>query len=99
MAGVSNVGAISKALNEIAAKRPEGSAESSFADTLSDAIKNFKNSNKESDIASLDLLTGNTDELHSVMIASEKAEIALNLTVAIRNKAVDAYKEIMNMQV
>jgi hypothetical protein len=33
------------------------------------------------------------------LIATEKAEISLNLTVAIRNKAIDAYKEIMNMQV
>lgn len=55
--------------------------------------------NKENNLLSLNLLSGNLDDLSSVMIASEKAEIALSLTVAIRNKAIEAYKDIMSMQV
>lgn len=74
-------------------------SEASFADVMSDALASFKESGAESDQATLDLLTGSTQDLSSAMIATEKAEIALNLTVAIRNKAMDAYKEIMNMQV
>ena len=40
-----------------------------------------------------------TDDIHSVMIAGEKANLALQFTMKVRNKVVDAYKEVMNMQV
>lgn len=44
------------------------------------------------------LLTGNSTDLHTAMINIEKADIALQLTMQIRNKVIDAYKEIMRMQ-
>ena len=40
---------------------------------------------------------GKTGDIHSVMIASEQATLALQLTTQIRNKAVDAYQEVMRM--
>ena len=40
---------------------------------------------------------GKTSDIHSVMIASEQASMALQLTTQIRNKAVDAYQEIMRI--
>lgn len=40
---------------------------------------------------------GKTGDIHSVMIASEQATMALQLTTQIRNKAVDAYQEVMRM--
>ncbi|HEY9855032.1 MAG TPA: flagellar hook-basal body complex protein FliE [Stenomitos sp.] len=46
-----------------------------------------------------ELATGGDVELHDVMIASEKAGVALNLTMQVRNKLVDAYQEIMRMSV
>lgn len=45
------------------------------------------------------LATGQADNLHDVMIATEKANIALQLTLSIRNKVVEAYKEIMRLQI
>jgi len=42
---------------------------------------------------------GNVDNIHQVLIAGEKADIALQLTLQIRNKVLDAYNEIMRMQV
>ncbi|REJ36411.1 MAG: flagellar hook-basal body complex protein FliE [Bacillota bacterium] len=45
------------------------------------------------------LAAGQADNLHEVMIAVERASIALELTIAIRNKLVEAYHEIMRMQV
>ncbi|MFY9381527.1 MAG: flagellar hook-basal body complex protein FliE [Eubacteriales bacterium] len=73
--------------------------DSDFADILSKAMSLTEETNKENNLLSLNLLSGNLDDLSSVMIASEKAEIALSLTVAIRNKAIEAYKDIMSMQV
>ena len=40
---------------------------------------------------------GKTGDIHSVMIASEQATLALQLTTQIRNKAIDAYQEVMRM--
>jgi len=45
------------------------------------------------------LITGELDNLHDVTIAAEKANVALQLTLGIRNKVVEAYKEIMRMQI
>lgn len=70
-----------------------------FSDILSDAVAQYRTENANSQTQGLDLLTGESGNLSDVMISGEKAKIALNLTVAIRNKAMEAYKEIMNMQV
>ncbi|HHU22256.1 MAG TPA: flagellar hook-basal body complex protein FliE [Clostridiales bacterium] len=80
-------------------KTSQAESGSDFASTLSNALEKYRELNTESDVATLDLLTGNTDNLSDMIIATKKAEIALNLTVQIRNKAMEAYKEIMNMQV
>jgi len=45
------------------------------------------------------LLTGETDSIHTPVIAGQKAELALSLAVQVRNKVIEAYHEIMNMQV
>lgn len=93
--GYSGVQAALPSTPSAAASKPE----ESFADIMSDTLSLLGDTGTESDAATLDLLTGNTDDLSSALISTEKSEIALNLTVAIRNKAIDAYKEIMNMQI
>lgn len=45
------------------------------------------------------LASGQDVELHDVMIASEKASIAMQTTLALRNKLLEAYQEVMRMQV
>lgn len=95
---VSNLGSITNTF----ASRPsstEAGGETGFKDILGEALDRFEKLGDENAQSALDLLTGNTDDLSNTMIASQKSEIALNLTVALRNKAIDAYKEIMNMQV
>jgi len=76
-----------------------GKAEgSSFGDTLKDAINQVNglelDSRKEVD----KFLTGDTD-LHSVMMALEKADVSFQLMMQVRNKIVSAYQEIMKTQV
>ena len=45
-----------------------------------------------------DLLQGNRQDVHNVMIAVEKADIAFQLMMQVRNKIVNAYQEIARMQ-
>lgn len=45
------------------------------------------------------LMIGESDNLHDVMVAMEEAKIALEMTTQVRNKIVDAYQEIKNIQI
>lgn len=76
-----------------------GETQSSFADTLKTAIGNVNELQKTSDTAIQNLATGRTDNVADVMIAAEKSDIALKLMVQVRNKIIDAYQEVMKMQV
>jgi flagellar hook-basal body complex protein FliE len=71
-----------------------------FSSFLRDAVENTIASDAESKAAGIDLLLGTGDQdLHSIMIAGQKAEVLLNLTVQIRNKMVESYQEVMRMQI
>jgi flagellar hook-basal body complex protein FliE len=71
----------------------------SFADTLNEAISNVNELQLQSDHKVQELATGKTDDVAGVMITAEKADIALRAMVQVRNKIIDAYQEIMKMQV
>ena len=71
----------------------------SFGDFLNKALDQVNNLQNESNLAEEKLATGESDDIAQVMIASEKANLALQLTVQIRTKVLDAYQEIMRMQV
>jgi len=70
----------------------------SFRAHLTEAMQEVNTLQKEGDIAFERLLAGDI-EFHDAMIAAEKANLALQLTMAIRTKLLDAYQEIMRMQV
>lgn len=72
--------------------------ESSFSNILSDAIGNIEETEAEAEAANEALLTGESDDIHTALIASQKAEVAVSLAVEVRNKVVEAYNSIMNMQ-
>lgn len=70
-----------------------------FSQILADSISKTNELQKDSQAMDMALAAGKVDDISKVVVASEKAQIALNLTMSIRNKAVDAYQEIMRMQV
>lgn len=70
-----------------------------FAEYLNKALKKVSDLEKESQMLTEDFAAGRTDNIHQVMIAAEKSEIALQFTMQIRNKILDAYNEIMRMQI
>ena len=69
-----------------------------FSDFLVDALEKVNEAEIESNKLDELLAVGEVENLHEVMIASQKAEIVLNLAVEVRNKLTDAYKEIMRIQ-
>ncbi|NLA76088.1 MAG: flagellar hook-basal body complex protein FliE [Deltaproteobacteria bacterium] len=69
----------------------------SFKNTLEELISNVNNQITESDQLTRDFASGKNNNIHEVMIASEKAGISLRFLVQVRNKLLDAYQEIMRM--
>jgi flagellar hook-basal body complex protein FliE len=70
-----------------------------FESMLNKYINNADSAVKESEGMALSLAKGDAVNLHDVTIAAQKASIAVSLTTTVRDKAVEAYQEIMRMQV
>lgn len=74
-------------------------ADGSFTDILTEAFNTAAETDTADKVSALELLSGQSDDMSALLLDAEKAEIALNLTLQLRNKVVDAYNEIMSMQV
>ncbi len=70
-----------------------------FANMIKESIASVNRKQVEADQAAVELASGQNSNIHEVMIKMEEAEISLRLMVQMRNKVVDAYQEIMRMQV
>jgi flagellar hook-basal body complex protein FliE len=79
-------------------KAPQKSGES-FAGTLQKALENVNNLQVNAEDAAKKLAMGEAEDVHQVMIAVEQAKLAMQLTVQVRNKVVEAYQEISRMQI
>ncbi|HKK33994.1 MAG TPA: flagellar hook-basal body complex protein FliE [Desulfomicrobiaceae bacterium] len=80
----------------------EGQAEKGgrgFADVLQSSVEKVNDAQLQADEAVGKLHSGEAKNIHEVTIALEQADISLRLMVKMRNKAMDAYQEIMRMQV
>ncbi len=76
---------------------PAGGA--SFKDTVKSFLDDVNDKVTQSDQASRDLATGRTNDVSKVVTSVEEANLAMQFTLAIRNKLLDAYTEISRMQV
>src|SRR5919199_416911 len=79
------------------AAAPSAAGGSSFATQVSNGIDRLQQSQATSDGLATQAATGDLTNVHDYMIAATKASLATELTVAVRNKAVDAFNEIMRM--
>ena len=77
---------------------PEARGGISFADMVSTEIDKVNSAQVKADDLTNEFMVGEVENLHSVMIATEEARISLELAVQVRNKCIEAYKEINNMQ-
>ncbi|MEY2987500.1 MAG: hypothetical protein RJB13_1021 [Pseudomonadota bacterium] len=73
--------------------------ESQFLELLKEGIADINKGMKDSDKASMDLATGKSSNIHQTMLAVTKAELGFNMLVQMRNKAIEAYQDVMRMQV
>jgi len=74
-------------------------AQKNFASVLKDSIEKINEAQNQSDVMTEKLARGENVDLHQVMIASQKASITMSATIEVRNKVIEAYQEVMRMQV
>jgi flagellar hook-basal body complex protein FliE len=70
-----------------------------FGQMLSNAIDNVSATQNKADGLAVQAATGSLTDVHDYMIASTEASLTTDLAVAVRDKAVDAFNEIMKMPI
>ncbi len=70
-----------------------------FSDLLGQALKEVSHLQTVSDEHIAKITSGDIKDVHSAMIAMQKADLSFQLIMQVRNKLVDAYREVMRMQV
>lgn len=87
--------------NELKQQTGEGQETSSksFSELLNEALGEVNQLQKVSDENISKVLSGEIKDVHSAMIAMQKADLSFQLVLQVRNKLVEAYREVMRMQV
>jgi flagellar hook-basal body complex protein FliE len=99
------IGAVASSLSNLAgagglpgsvSKSTQGAAP--FSDLMTDAIGQVSHLEDQAHAAVAGLMTGSGVDVHQAMIAAQKASMAFELALAVRNKAVQAYQQMIGMQ-
>ena len=83
---------------EIEMPRARPVEQGKFLETLQDAMDQAQNAQGEAETKVAELLNGTGADVHTAMIAVEKADLSFQLMMQVRNKIVQAYQQISNMQ-
>ncbi len=70
----------------------------SFGETLMQAVSDVNDMERAADVATQDLATGASDDVAGAVMAAEKAQLAMGVTLNVREKALESYDNIMRMQ-
>ena len=74
-------------------------AASSFSDMYMSIINNYNEAHAQVEKDAIDLAAGSIDDLHTITINAQKANIALNLATSVTSKVLNAYNDIMKMNI
>lgn len=99
---VPGIGAITPAAAPTAPTGPSGVsgvADTEFGSLVLDGLDRLEGLTDKADSLAVQAATGTLDNIHDYTIAASEASVASQLTVAVRNRAVEAFNEIMRMQV
>jgi flagellar hook-basal body complex protein FliE len=84
--------------NAAASSAPAAGSSTPFSSLVKDAVGEVDSLQSQAQAAVTGLMTGTGVDVHTAMIATEKASMAFELALAVRNKAVQAYQQVMSMQ-
>lgn len=83
--------------NPINSRNIDSNKDTSFGHVFTQASHAIQNLDNELLASQIDLVMGNARDMHTAVLAAEKASLTLDLIVSVRNKAIEAYQEIMRM--
>ncbi len=85
-------------VEQIALGSPQTSAQP-FSNWLQTQVTDLNSAMIKSDSLAANLATGQTENLHQIMIGMEEAKIAFQLAVQVRNRILEAYQDVLRMQI
>jgi flagellar hook-basal body complex protein FliE len=80
------------------APKPPGD-EVSFKETLDGFLNDVNKLQKDAEVSTQKLMTGDMESIHQMMVALEEASTSFQLMMEMRNKILEAYREVMRMQI
>ncbi len=95
---VAPIGSINNTLEVKGPQKPDKAEAGTFGQWLARSLAEVSQLQGTSDAASQKLITGQSNDIHGTMIAMQKAGIALDLVMEVRNKVIAAYDEVKRMQ-
>jgi flagellar hook-basal body complex protein FliE len=72
--------------------------EMAFGDLLKQALQEVNQVSAQADVEARNLMTGEGADMHTAMLAVQKADLSFQMMMAVRSKLIDAYREVMRMQ-
>lgn len=76
-----------------------GDQSATFTQAIKKAVGDVNSLQGQADKLAVNLASGDVEDVHKAMMAMQKAKLALDFTIQVRNKVIEAYQEIMRMQV
>jgi flagellar hook-basal body complex protein FliE len=76
----------------------DGAEGSKFADILKQALQEVNDAQATSQQEARNLISGNATDMHTAILAVQKADVSFQMMMAVRSKLVSAYQEVMRMQ-
>ncbi len=90
--------ALAQAAQKPAAGAQDGPEGAPFADILKQALAEVNASHANAEQEARNLISGNSTDMHTAILAVQKADVSFQMMMAVRSKLVDAYREVMRMQ-
>ena len=94
-----NIDSIGNVNQQLSPKLPTTHKPGNFASLIQQYVQQANQESKAASEASVNLSLGKTSNVSETLLAVQKADLSFQLMMSVRNKLVDAYREVMRMQV
>ncbi len=94
-----NIDSIGSINQQMSPKLPTGNKPGNFASLVQQYVQQTNQDTKAAQEATVDLAVGKSSNVSETLLAVQKADLSFQLMMSVRNKLVDAYREVMRMQV
>lgn len=99
ISGIQNVSRYADNSMQTEKSKNTGVSFDSLLNSAMNLVKQTEDYSNAAEVEEIKYAMGQSDSLHDLMVAQQKANVSLQYTVAVKNTAVEAYRSIMNMQI